>query len=104
MSFGLENFYFRGYDENSLLDSFYYHIKRISNYMPGYDMAVRRKSKRDFLNHFYRICIDYFGMGFDPNQFDKPRFLSSENLFIEDTTQIDALQNSRYYKRRVLVA
>ena len=62
MSFGLENFYFRGYDENSLLDSFYYHIKRISNYMPGYDMAVRRKSKRDFLNHFYRICIDYFGM------------------------------------------
>ena len=104
MSFGLENFYFRGYNENSLLDSFYYHIKRISNYMPGYDMAVRRKSKRDFLNHFYRICIDYFGMGFDPNQFDKPRFLSSENLFIEDTTQIDALQNSRYYKRRVLVA
>ena len=40
MSFGLEDFYFRGHNENSLLDSFYYHIKRISNYMPGYDGQI----------------------------------------------------------------
>ena len=65
------------------MDSFYYHIKRISNYMPGYNMAVRRKSKEDFLNHFYRICIDYFGMGFDPDNFDKTKFLSNENLLLK---------------------
>ena len=104
VSLGLENFYFRGYNLSSLMDSFYYHIKRISNYMPGYNMAVRRKSKEDFLNHFYRICIDYFGMGFDPDNFDKTKFLSNENLFIENASQQQALQKSRYYKRRVLIA
>ena len=72
--------------------------------MPGYNMAVRRKSKEDFLNHFYRICIDYFGMGFDPDNFDKTKFLSNENLFIENASQQQALQKSRYYKRRVLIA
>ena len=104
VSFGLENFYFRGYNLSSLMDSFYYHIKRISNYMPGYNMAVKRKSKKDSLNHFYRICIDYFGMGFDPDNFDKTKFLSNENLFIENASQQQALKNSRYYKRRVLIA
>ena len=67
-------------------------------------MAVRRKTKEDFLNHFYRICIDYFGMGFNPDTLDKSKFLSTENLFIEDASQQDALKNSRYYKRRVLIA
>ena len=104
MSFGLEDFYFRGYNNDTLLNSFYYHIKKISYYMPGYNMAVRRKSKRDFLNHFYNICIDIFGMNLNPTEFDKEKFLSNENLFIKETTQFEVFQNSRYYKRRVLIA
>ena len=67
-------------------------------------MAVRRKSKRDFLNHFYNICIDIFGMNLNPTEFDKEKFLSNENLFIKETTQFEVFQNSRYYKRRVLIA
>ena len=41
---------------------------------------------------------------FDPDNFDKTKFLSNENLFIENASQQQALKNSRYYKRRVLIA
>ena len=43
-------------------------------------------------------------MGFDPDNLDKTKFLSNENLFIENASQQQALKNSRYYKRRVLIA
>ena len=43
-------------------------------------------------------------MNLNPTEFDKEKFLSNENLFIKKTTQFEVFQNSRYYKRRVLIA
>ena len=67
-------------------------------------LAAFNKSKESFAKYFYDMCIEVFGMNLF-EKYDWERFFDGgENFFFKQTNQKSVFSNSRYYKRRELIA
>ena len=99
---GLEKFYFRGKNYEQLVRSFAFHYRR--RVIASDHLAITKKTGYEFAKYFYDMCIKLFGMNLF-NKYDWHRFFDGgENFFFKITDQRNVFINSKYYKRRQLVA
>lgn len=99
---GLEKFYFRGKNYEQLVRSFAFHYRR--RVVTSEHLAITNKSAYEFAKYFYDMCIKIFGMNLF-NKYDWQKFFDGgENFFFKQTNQKSVFSNSRYYKRRELIA